>query len=47
MNAVVVRGLYVNFYFDNLKVFVLVHAHGARVYEEDTMDVLLRFMEIS
>ena len=46
MNAFVVRGLYVNFYFDNSKVFVFVHAHGVRVYE-DTIDVSVCCMEIS
>ena len=46
MNAFVVRGLYVHFYFDNSKVFVFVDAHGVRVYE-DTIDVSLCFIEIS
>ena len=46
MNAFVVRGLYVNFYFDSSKVFVFVDAYGVGVYE-DTIDVSLCFMEIS
>ena len=43
MNAFVVRGLYVSFYFNSSKVFVFVDAHGSRV--EDTTDVSLYFME--
>ena len=40
MNAFVVRGLYINFYFDSSKVFAFVDAHGVRVYE-DTINVSL------
>ena len=43
MNAFVVRGLYVNFYFDSLKIFVFVDAHGSRVYE-DTINASLCFI---
>ena len=45
MNACVVLGLYVNFYFDSSKVFAFVDTHGVRV--EDATDVSLYFMEIS
>ena len=45
MNAFVVRGLYVNFYFDSSKVSVFADAHG--VWVEDTIDVSLYFIEIS
>ena len=40
MNAFVVCGLYVNFYFDCSKVFVFVDAHDGRVYKA-TIDVSL------
>ena len=40
MNAFLVRGLYVNFYFHSSKVFVFVDARSVRVYE-DTIDVSL------
>ena len=40
MNAFVVRGIYVNFYFDNSKVFVFVDAHCEWVHEY-TVDVSL------
>ena len=46
MNAFLVRGLYVNFHSDSLKVFAFVDAHGVWVYE-DTMDAFLYFTEIS
>ena len=46
VNAFVVCGLHVNFYFDNSKAFVFVDAHGVRVHE-DAIDVSLCFMEIS
>ena len=39
-------GLYVNFCLDNSKAFVFVDAYSIRVYE-DTIDVLLYFMEIT
>ena len=45
MNAFVVRGLYVNFYFDSSKVSIFVDAHDSQV--EDMIDVSLYFMEIS
>ena len=46
MNDFLVRGLYVNFHSDSLKVFAFVDAHGVQVYE-DTMDAFLYFTEIS
>ena len=35
MNAFLVRGLYVNFHSDSLKVFAFVDAHGVWVYEDN------------
>ena len=46
VSTFMVLGLYVNFCLDNSKAFVFVDAYSIRVYE-DTIDVLLYFMEIT